>query len=430
MKATSLLSKLNRVSGVLAYSLLLSVQLQCVLLVFHAPGAITHANPRDYMGRWAPDERWAKWQEDFDRGYNAYKRKDYVLAQKIYLKTLEKAKSFGDNQSKCVEVLAKLICAIIDQGNAQRAEPYFREVIFLSIDLNKKNSLDEMAAICMEDLSNTYEEHSGVTKGDLPQTLPKQLKARFALQHAIDIRLKVFGKRHPKLILSRSYLASVCIVQKDWNAAREVLEKIREDMKTLTGKAWIHNSRQLIYLGCVYEKLGRKTDAAKTFAEIKQHYDEVGLSGDIEKYRGNFYCMIRDFDAAEFWYRKQLADALKDKSKYKELFAIRNLGYAYEGRQQYAEAERSFRKALEMAKIHVTLDSSHKFVELVNEVERSLRNQKKFKEADQFHQREASFLRIANPRFKSPTRLYQEEMDVFKDIDSISNTSRKELRKK
>lgn len=430
MKANSLSRKLDRVSGVIAFSLLLAVSLEATLIGFHAPGRVVLADPHDIMGRWAPDERWAKWQEDFDRGYSAYKRRDYVLAQKIYLKTLEKAKAYGDNPSKCVEVLAKLICAIIDQGDAKKAEPYFQEVMKLAGDLNKKNALDEVAALAMEDLANTYAEYSGVTRGELPYGRANQLKALYALQHTIDIQTKVFGEKHPKLIEVRSQYASVCITQKDWNAARVQLEKIRSDMKGLTGKAWVHSSRWLIYLGCVYEKLGRKADAAKLFAELKTHYDEAGMSGEIERYRFSFCCMYADYDGAEVWCRKQLADAIKSKSKYKELLAIRNFGYLCEGRGKYAEAEKNFRKAYEMAKIELKRDGTHKFIEMSNEIERSMRNQKKNKEADQFRAQEAAFVRSANPLFKSTTRLYQEEMDVLKDIDSISNKSRKELRKK
>ncbi|MBX9950469.1 MAG: tetratricopeptide repeat protein [Candidatus Obscuribacterales bacterium] len=430
MKASSLFKKLNQVGGVLACSFFLAVLLGTVCIVFNSQEAMVLGDPRDIVGRWAPDERWAKWQEDFDRGYSAYKRRDYILAQKIYLKTLEKAKSFGDNPSKCVEVLAKLICAIIDQGDPKKAEPYFQEVMALSIRLNKKNSLDELAAICMEDLAAAYEEHSGVTKGELPKTLNGQKDARYALQHAIDIHSKVFGDTHPKLIIVRSQYANVCIAQKDWNAAREQLEKVHSDVNKLRGKAWVHNSRWLIYLGCVYEKLGRKADASKVFAELKQHYDAAGLSGEIEKYRGSFCCMCGDYDTAEIWYRKQLADALREKSKYKEAYAIRNLGYTAEGKGRFAEAEKYFRKAYEMAKVYVKPDGTHKFFELAGEVERSMRNQKKNKEADEFHAKESSFLQYANPRFKSTTRLYQEEFEVLKDIDSISNKSRKELRKK
>ncbi len=430
MKAHSLSRKLDRVSGVIAFSLLLAVFVEATLKVFHAPGAMVLADPHDIMGRWAPDERWAKWQEDFDRGYSAYKRRDYVLAQKIYLKTLEKAKAYGDNPSKCVEVLAKLICAIIDQGDAKKAEPYFQEVMKLAGDLNKKNALDEVAALAMEDLANTYAEYSGVTRGELPYGRAAQLKALYALQHTIDIQTKVFGEKHPKLIEVRSQYASVCITQKDWNAARVQLEKIRSDMKGLTGKAWVHSARWLIYLGCVYEKLGRKADATKIFAELKRNFDEAGMSGEIERYRFSFCCMYADYDGAEVWCRKQLADAIKTKSKYKELLAIRNFGYLCEGRGKYAEAEKNFRRAYEMAKIELKRDGTHKFIEMSNEIERSMRNQKKNKEADQFRAQEAAFVRSANPLFKSTTRLYQEEMDVLKDIDTISNKSRKELRKK
>lgn len=430
MKARSLFKKLIRVSGVFAYPLSLAVMWSCTAVVLHTPGTAAQADPHDIMGRWAPDERWTRWQEDFDRGYNAYKRKDYVLAQKIYLKTLEKAKSYGDNPSKCVEVLAKLICAIIDQGDAKKAEPYFQEILTLASNLNKKNALDELAAISLEDLANTYQEHSGVSKGESPQTLSAQLKARYALQHAIDIQTKVFGETHPKQMETRTQYASVCILQKDWNGAREQLEKIHKYMRAMRGKAWIHSSRWLIYLGCVYDKLGRKADAAKIFAEIKQQYDEAEMTGEIEKYRGNFCCLSGDYDGAEVWYRKQMADAQKDKSKYKELFAYRNFGYVSEGKGRFAEAEKNFRKAYELAKVHMKPDGSHKFIELASEVERSMRNQHKNKEADQFRAKEAAFLQYANPRFKSTTRLYQEEFEVLKDIDSISNKSRKDLHKK
>lgn len=430
MKARSLFKKLIRVSGVFAYPLSLAVMWSCTAVVLHTPGTAAQADPHDIMGRWAPDERWTRWQEDFDRGYNAYKRKDYVLAQKIYLKTLEKAKSYGDNPSKCVEVLAKLICAIIDQGDAKKAEPYFQEILTLASNLNKKNALDELAAISLEDLANTYAEYSGVTRGELPSGRAAQLKALYALQHTIDIETKVFGDKHPKLIEVRSQYASVCITQKDWNAARVQLERIRSDMRGLTGKAWVHSSRWLIYLGCVYEKLGKKGDAAKLFAELKSHFDEAGMSGEIERYRFNFCCMYADYDGAEVWCRKQLADAIKTKSKYKELLAIRNFGYLSEGRGNYADAEKNFRKAYEMAKIELKLDGTHKFVEMFNEIERTMRKQKKNKEADQFHAQESAFVRSANPLFKSTTRLYQEEMDALKDIDSISNKSRRDLRKK
>ena len=429
MKACSLFKKLNQVGGVFACSFFLAVQLSTVCVVFNTQGAMVHADPRDIMGRWAPDERWAKWQEDFDRGYSAYKRRDYVLAQKIYLKTLEKAKAFGDNPSKCVEVLAKLICAIIDQGDARKAEPYFQEVMALAGNLNKKNALDEVAALAMEDLANTYAEHSGVARGELPYGRSNQIKALYALQHTIDIQTKVFGDKHPKLIFVRSQYASVCITQKDWNAARVQLEKIRNDMKGLTGKAWVHSSRWLVYLGCIYEKQGRKADAAKIFAELKHHFDQAGMSGEIERYRFSFCCMYADYDGAEVWCRKQLADAIKTKSKYKELLAIRNFGYLCEGRGKYAEAEKNFRKAYEMAKIELKRDGTHKFYEMANEVERSMRNQKRNKEADLFRKQEAEFLRYANPHFKSTTRLYQEEMDILKEIDSVSGKSRKELRK-
>ncbi len=159
------------------------------------------------MGRWAPDERWSKWQEDVDRGLGAYNRKDYALAGKIYLKAVEKAKKYGDNPSKLVEVLAKLIVAMIDQGEVERAEPYYKEVLALASKLNKQNALDELAGICMEDLSTTYEECSGLIKGGIPNSAKGKARAKLFLNHAIEIRANVFTKLHPKIILTRSQLA-------------------------------------------------------------------------------------------------------------------------------------------------------------------------------------------------------------------------------
>ncbi len=424
------MKKLNRVSAILAWSISGSLLLSTVPAFELSPVAAACAQPRDITGRWAPDEKWTNWQEDFNRGFNAYKRHDYALAQKIYLKSLQRAKSFGDNPSKCVEVLAKLICAIIDQGDAKKAEPYFQELMALSIKLNQKNALDELAAMSIEDLASTYVDSSGVTKDGVPKSLAAQLKARYALEHAIDIQSKVFGEKHPRLIMTRGLCAGVCIVQKDWNAAREQLEKIQIEMRGMSGKTWVHNSRWLIYLGCVYDRLGRKADAKRIFGELKMQFDHAGLTGDLEKYRGDFYCISGDYDNAELWFRKQLADSLRDKSEYKQLCAIRNLGYVAEGRGRFAEAEKLFRKAYEMAKVAAKQEGTYRFPEMANEVERSMRKQNKNKEADLFHRSEAQFLLQANPRFKSAPRLYKEELEIMKDIDSISNQSRSELRKK
>lgn len=420
MKAPSLLSKLNRVSGVFAYSLLLAFLLQYALLVFQTSGAIAHANPRDYMGRWAPDERWAKWQEDVDRGLGAYKRKDYVLAGKIYLKAVEKAKKYGDNPSKQVEVLAKLIVAMIDQGEVERAEPYYKEALALATKLNKQNSLDELAGICMEDLSTTYEECSGLIKGGIPNSPKGKARAKFFLNHAVEIRTNVFTENHPKLILTRSQLANLCIAEHNWNGAKVLLEKIHGAMKTMNAKGWLHTARYVIYLGCVYEKLANKVDATRTFAEIKNHYDAAGQMGELEKHRGNFYLLSNEPNIAEQWYRKELAIALKQDSKLGEMTAMRNIGYCYEARDKSAEAEKCFRRSLELAKKYLTRDPHYKTNDILKEIERNMRAQKKFKEADQFHAQEAALVRAKNPMFKSATQLYQEEIDVLKEVDTIS----------
>ncbi len=427
MKAPSLRTKLNRVSGVLVTSVTLASLSGTLGAFFAAPVSFVSAEPNNMMGRWAPDERWSKWQEDVDRGLSAYNRKDYVLASKIYLKAVEKAKKYGDNPSKLVEVLAKLIVAMIDHGEVERAEPYYKEVLALATKLNKQNSLDELAGICMEDLSTTYEECSGLIKGGIPNSAKGKARARLFLNHAIEIRANVFTKMHPKIIMTRSLLSNVCITEGDYNGARIELEKIEEAMKRMSEQGWLHSSKYVIYLGCVYEKLGRKADAARTFAILQQHYSKN--SGEIEKYRGNFYRLTGEIDIAESWYRKELALAVKTDSKYPEIVSTRNIGYCYEDRNKPAEAEKYFRRALELAKKNLKYDPHYKFTEMINEVERSLRAQKKYKEADRFHLQEAAFLRVKNPLFKSSTELYKEEIEVFKEIDSISGKTRKELRK-
>ncbi len=429
MKAPSLRKKLIRVSGVFATAIILSVQIAVVTVFIGCPNTFAKADPSDDMGRWAPDERWTKWQEDVDRGYSAYKRKDFALAQKIYLKALDKAKKYGDNPSKVVEVLAKLVVSMVDGNQIQKAEPYYQQVLALAAGLNKKNALDELSAICMEDLSNTYEEASGTAKGGIPQEAKSIANAKFCLRHTIDIREKVFSKNHPKLIITHSLLANVCITAHDYDGARKELETIHDSMKGMKGKAWIHTSRFIIYLSCVYEKLGRKADAAKIIAEIKQHYGPHGTASEIERYKGNFYRMTGETDLAESWYRKELALEVKDGSKYGEMIATRNIGYCYEDRDNPKEAEKYFRRGLELAKKSIKIDTTHKFSELIDEVERSLRAQKKYKEADLFHSKEIEFLRVQNPLFKSPTRLYQEELEALKKINEVSESSREEIRR-
>ncbi len=420
MKAPSLSKKLNRVSGVLAASTILAAFTSTLGSFIAAPNTVAYAAPENMMDRWAPDEHWAKWQEDVDRGLNAYKRKDYALAKKIYLKAYENAKKIGDNPSKVVEVLAKLIVSMIDQGQVELAEPYYKEVLSLASNLNKKNALDEVGAICMEDLSNTYDESSGLIKTGIPNTPKGRARAKFFLQHAIDIRKNVFTEKHPKLIISHSQMANLCIAERDYNGARIELEKIRDAMKGMNRKGWVHTGRFIIYLGCVYEKLGRKADAARTFAVLKECYADK--SGELEKYRGNFYRMIGETDIAESWYRKELAIAVKQESKYAEMTSNRNIGNCYEDRGNYSEAEKYYRRGLELAKKNLRRDPHYKFTEMINDVERCLRAQKKYKEADRFHVAEADFLRVRNPLFKSPTQLYQEEIEIFKEIDSVSRT--------
>lgn len=427
MKAPSLSKKLNRVSGVLAASTILAAFTGALGAFIVAPNAIVDAAPDDMMGRWAPDERWSKWQEDVDRGLNAYQRKDYALAKKIYLKAIEKAKAIGDNPSKVVEVQAKLIVSMIDQGQVELAEPYYKEVLALASNLNKKNALDEVGGICMEDLSNTYDECSLLTKTGIPNNAKGRARARFFLQHAIDIRKNVFAENHPKLIIAHSQMANICISERDYNGARIELERIEKAMRGMNGRAWTHTGRFIVYLCCVYEKLGRKADAQRISAIMTQHYAEK--SGEIEKWRGSFYRMIGETAIAESWYRKELAIAVKQESKYNEIVSTRNIGNCYEDRGNYSEAEKYYRHGLEVAKKYLKRDPHYKFTEMINDVERCLRAQKKYKEADRFHIAEADFLRVRNPLFKSPTQLYQEEIEVFKQIDEVSGKSRKELRK-
>ncbi|MCC7530745.1 MAG: tetratricopeptide repeat protein [Candidatus Melainabacteria bacterium] len=408
-------------SGALAASTILAAITGTLGSFVAGPNAVADTKPQNMMNRWAPDERWAKWQEDVDRGLNAYKRKDYALAKKIYLKAYEKAKKLGDNPSKVVEVLAKLIVSMIDQGQVELAEPYYKEVLSLASNLNKKNALDEVGAICMEDLSNTYDESSGLTKTTgIPNTHKGRARAKFFLQHAIDIRKNVFTKKHPKLIVSHSQMANICIAERDFNGARIELEKIRDAMKGMNRKGWVHAGRFIVYLGCVYEKLARKADAERTFAVLKECYADK--SGEIEKYRGNFYRMIAETNIAESWYRKQLAIAVKQESKYNEIVSNRNIGNCYEDRGNYSEAENYYRRGLELAKKNLRRDPHYKFTEMINDVERCLRAQKKYKQADRFHNTEAEFLRLRNPLFKSSTQLYQEEIEIFKEIDSVSRT--------
>jgi len=384
------------------------------------PQTIANADPKDDMGRWAPDERWTKWQEDIDRGYSSYRRKDYALADKIYLKALDKARKYADNPSKVVEVLAKLIVSMIDQGAVEAAEPYYKEVLTLATNLNKKGTLDEMGAICMEDLGTAYDEHSGIRKEGVTDYSKARARSKFLLKHAIAIRANVFSQNHPKLVLERSDLANLCIVDHEWASARAELEKIRETMKEMTGKGWIYSARYVIFLGCVLDKLGKKTEAESAFADVQKHFAAARVTGEMEKYRGNFYRMAGETDNAEAWYRKELAAALKEGHKYEEMISNRNIGYCNEDRDKPAVAEKYFRHALDLAMKHLKVDATNKFTDLISDIERTLRAQKKYKEADRFHAQEIDFLRVKNPRFKTSTQLYQEEIDILKDLDSAS----------
>ncbi len=420
MKANSLRKKLNQVSGVLATAAVFAAFTGALETFLAAPATVANAQSQNMMGRWAPDERWTKWQEDVDRGLNAYKRKDYTLASQIYLKAIEKAKTFGDNPSKVVEVLAKLIVAMIDQGEAQRAEPYYKDALSISMSLNKKNALDEVGAICMEDLANTYDECSDIVKKGIPDTSKGRARVKFFLNHAIDIRANVFTQNHPKLILTRSQLANVCITEHDWNGARVQLEKIELGMKGMNARGWLRGARYIITLGCVYEKLGKKTDAARVFADLKKRYDAVGSLGEVERYRGSFYLMTNEPNIAEPWFRKELAIAVKQGSSIGEMTAMRNIGYCYEEKNKPAAAEMAFRRSLELAKKNLKNDPHHKIADIINEVDRNMRDQKKIKEADRFRIQEGAYLRAKNSYFKSASELYREEMDVLKEVDSIS----------
>jgi len=429
MKANSLRKKLDRVSGVFAVSVLLSACTGAITSLWtdSVSSGAAYALPGG-MGRWAPDERWKKWQEEVDRGFLAYSRRDYLMAEKIYLHALEKAKQYADNPSKVVEVLTKIISARIDSGQMERAEPYYNELMVLATTLNKQKNLDELSALAVEELANHYYEVSGIAQGGIPLSPSRRDRAILALNHCIDIRVKVFGEHHPKLTTARGALANIYIVLHQWDDAKDQLSEIRHAIKDLADKPWVHDSRYLIYLGCVYEKRGRERHAARIFDEIQKRFDKLKVFGEIEKYRAVFLRMAGEPAAAEAWYRKELAAEQKHGSKYGEMNVIRGIAGTFEDRDKNAEAEKYYRMAFDWSKKNLKLDTHHKFTDLANEIERTMLKQGKIKEANQFRVENAEFLRTQNPRFKSPSRLMQEEIDILNNLNEISKKTRIEAK--
>lgn len=383
----------------------------------------------DGMGRWAPDERWTKWQEEVDRGFLAYTRRDYALAEKIYMRSLEKAKQYADNPSKVVEILTKIISTKIDMGLMERAEPSYKEMMTLATTLNKQKNLDELAALSVEELANHYFESSGVAQGNIPQSEKRRQRAILALNHCIDIRVTVFGEHHPKLVAARGVLANIYISAHQWDEAKDQLSEIKHNMKNLAEKDWIHDSRYLIYLGCVYEKMGREKHAARVFEEIQKHFAQNKIIGEIEKWRANFYRLTSEPALAEVWYRRELVAEQKHGSKYGEINAIRGIAGTLEDRDKHAEAEKLYRQAFDWYRKNLTLDTHHKFTDVANEIERTMIKQGKIKEANQFRVENADFIRRQNPRFKSPSRLQAEELDILTNINEISKKTRIEDKK-
>jgi tetratricopeptide (TPR) repeat protein len=417
MKANSLQRKLDRVSSIFAV---------CAIMTVGCSAA--YALP-DGMGRWAPDERWTKWQEEVDRGFLAYTRRDYVLAEKLYRQALEKAKQYADNPSKVVEVMTKIISNRISMGEMERAEPSYKEMMTLATTLNKQKNLDELAALAVEELANHYYEASGVATGNIPLSEKRRKRAILAVSHCIDIRVTVFGEHHPKLVAARGVLANIYISSHQWDDAKDQLSEIKHSMKNLAENDWIHDSRYLIYLGCVYEKMGKEKHAARIFEEIQKHFNQNKIIGEIEKWRANFYRLSGEPALAEAWFRKELAAEQKHGSKFGEMNAIRGIAGTLEDRDRFAEAEKHYRQAFDWYKKNLKLDTHHKFTDVANEIERTMIKQGKIKEANQFRVENAAFIRTHNPRFKSPARLQQEELEIFNNINEMSKKTRVEEKK-
>lgn len=416
MKAHSLFEKLKQVSGALVIAAFFLNSADPAYA--QKPNSFTPSP--EGMARWANDERWSKWQEGFDKAYGAYKRKDYVLAEKLYLKALEQARAYGDNPSKVVELLSKFIVSMIDQGASLKAEPYYKELLTLATKLNRKSQLEEMAALCIEDLSTAYEE-SAAQPENLNTTYHKEMERRkFAFRHAIEIREKIFSANHPKILLAREGLANVCIADRDWTNALTQLELIRSKISGLSGKAWVHEVRHLIWLGLVYAKLGRKTESISTNSAVEKRLNSYGVRGEIEKYTGSFYRMCNEPKLAEPWFRKELAIVQKDGNQYEELLTYRNLAYCYVDQKMWAEAEKYYRKALALTDVAVKNDSHRKWEQLVDQLADTMRNQGKFKEAERMKKEAIAKLRVKNPLFKKPSQLYKEELDLFSDINQES----------
>ena len=279
------------------------------------------------------------WEKYIKAGEEAYRRGQYVEAQKQFLAALKEAERFGNLDPRLATSLNDLAEVHRKQGQYAKAEPLFRRS--LAMQENALGPEHPNVALSLNNLAALY-----YAQGEYAEAEP-------LLQRSLAIREKALGPQHPDVAQSLNNLAVLYLAQGEYGEAERLARRALAIQEKALGSEHRDVALSLNNLAELYRNQG-KYGEAEPLHKRSLAIREKALGPDhpdVAQSLNNlalFYHDQGEYAKAEPLHRRTLAIMEKTLGlEHPDLAtSLNNLAELYRVQEKYSEAEPLFLRSL------------------------------------------------------------------------------------